>query len=847
MRPSILGLALVAALAPSARAAEPLKTVPPKGPYVVVVGVGETNDPNIKPRATAEGDAKKLFAILTDKKYVDVKPERAKLLVGKEATRDAIVKAATDAVADSGKADLVVFAFFGRCSSAGDATALYAADSTFKDRNTTAVLGTDLQTAFKRARPYDVNLTVLLDVDFKGFDTGKETVIEPTLADVFQAVAGTDDKAEPPHDKFLVLSNAPDSEAISLGDTSLFAKTVRDALTGAADTEGYEADGLVTVDELAAYLDKTLVNKARELGKVNKDREGVAITLGQRVSHFPLTKNPKLTDTVAGWQKGLADFATKGKIGKAELAEGVVLLNRMPKLKYQQTLRKKYQALVARTLSVEDFTTERAAIKDAVKMSPEEAADFAKNVLDVASIVEARYVKKVALTGLAAAAINGLYHRLDEALPAEVEGRLKNASTWTRDDMRGALADARARLGKREDLADDKDANLAILMMLDSLNDPYTTFWDRDTLKRLESQFKGEFSGVGIQIRRDMVRDGILVVSPIKGSPAYKAGIQAGDLIVGIKRDSDPNGLPLLPDDKTEYSTKGMKTDDAIKIILGKPGVPITLVVERDGKAKDYELKRARVRVESVFGVKREKDDSWNFWLDEKAGIAYLRLNSFDPNSADDIKDALTALKKTGHLTGLVLDLRFDPGGLLDVAIEICNLFLPGGVVVKVRPRVGRESVARAPGAGPFADLPLVVLINGGSASASEIVSACLQDHERATIVGERSYGKGSVQSLSVLRSIGGQVKFTTARYFPPSDKNIDKLSTGGKDDEEWGVKPDKGHEVKLTREQTRDLAEFIRESEVIRPEGKQNPKKIDDKQLAAAVAVLQAKIAARK
>jgi len=847
MRPSILGLALVAALAPSARAAEPLKTVPPKGPYVVVVGVGETNDPNIKPRATAEGDAKKLFAILTDKKYVDVKPERAKLLVGKEATRDAIVKAATDAVADSGKADLVVFAFFGRCSSAGDATALYAADSTFKDRNTTAVLGTDLQTAFKRARPYDVNLTVLLDVDFKGFDTGKETVIEPTLADVFQAVAGTDDKAEPPHDKFLVLSNAPDSEAISLGDTSLFAKTVRDALTGAADTEGYEADGLVTVDELAAYLDKTLVNKARELGKVNKDREGVAITLGQRVSHFPLTKNPKLTDTVAGWQKGLADLATKGKIGKAELAEGVVLLNRMPKLKYQQTLRKKYQALVARTLSVEDFTTERAAIKDAVKMSPEEAADFAKNVLDVASIVEARYVKKVALTGLAAAAINGLYHRLDEALPAEVEGRLKNASTWTRDDMRGALADARARLGKREDLADDKDANLAILMMLDSLNDPYTTFWDRDTLKRLESQFKGEFSGVGIQIRRDMVRDGILVVSPIKGSPAYKAGIQAGDLIVGIKRDSDPNGLPLLPDDKTEYSTKGMKTDDAIKIILGKPGVPITLVVERDGKAKDYELKRARVRVESVFGVKREKDDSWNFWLDEKAGIAYLRLNSFDPNSADDIKDALTALKKTGHLTGLVLDLRFDPGGLLDVAIEICNLFLPGGVVVKVRPRVGRESVARAPGAGPFADLPLVVLINGGSASASEIVSACLQDHERATIVGERSYGKGSVQSLSVLRSIGGQVKFTTARYFPPSDKNIDKLSTGGKDDEEWGVKPDKGHEVKLTREQTRDLAEFIRESEVIRPEGKQNPKKIDDKQLAAAVAVLQAKIAARK
>ncbi len=847
MRPSILGMALVAALAPLARAADEPKVAPPQGPYVVVVGVGETIDPAIKPRPTAEPDAKALFALLTDTKYFDVKPERAKLLTGKAATHDAIIKAVTDAVAESGNEDTVVLAYFGRGASAGDATCFFAADSTFKDRNKTAVLGTDLQVALKGAK--EQRLAVFLDVDFKGYDPGKETVIEPTFADVFKALAGSEDKEEPPHDKFMILSNAPDAEAITVGDTSLFSKTLRTALTGAADTDGYEPDGLVTAEELAKYLDATMVDEARKLGKVNKDREGVSIIYGQRVSHFAITKNPKRTATVAKEMKGLTDLAVKGLVNKDEVAEGELLLSRMPKLKNSQELRKKYQALVAGTLTPADFSAERKVLKAAVVMTPEQAADYAKNVMDVEAIVEARYVKEVKAGNLIAAAIRGLYHRLNQPMSAEVEAALAKSKEWTRDDMRVALADARARLGKREDLDDDKDANLSILMMLDSLNDPYTTFWDRETLKRLESQFKGEFSGVGIQIRRDMVRDGILVVSPIKDSPAYKAGIQAGDLIVGVKRDSDPNGLPLQPDDQREFSTKGMKTDDAIKIILGKPGVPITLTVERDGKPRDYTLNRGRVRVESVFGVTRDKNDEWQFWLDEAAGVAYIRLTSFDPNSARDIKTALLEMRKTGKLKGLVFDLRFNPGGLLDIAIEICELFLPGGKVVSVKPRVGRESVARAPGPGPFADLPVVVLINGGSASASEIVSACLQDHERATIIGERSYGKGSVQSLSLLSSIGGQVKFTTARYFPPSGRNIDKLSTDGKDDEEWGVKPDAGREIKLSRGETRDLAESLRESEIIRPDGKANPnpKKFDDTQLAAAVKLLKEKLAVRK
>lgn len=847
MRSWILVAALAAALPAAGRAADEPKDAPPKGNYVLVVGVNETADKVIKPRPTAEADAKALYAILTDKKHFDVAPERAKLLVGKDATHDAIIKAATDAVADSGKADTVIVAYFGKATSAGDSTALFAADSNFKDRSKTGVLGTDLQAAFKGARVKDINLALFLDLDFKGIDTGKETVIEPTLADVFKALAGADDKDDPPHDKLLVLSNAPDTEPLTVGDSSLFATTLRAALTGKADVDGYEADGLVTVEEMAKYVEKTMVDETRRLGKVNKDREDVSIVFGARVSHFALTKNPAVTDAVAKRVKALSDLELKGKIGKEVLTEGRGLLSRMPKLKVQQDLRRKYQDLVDGKLPVADFSTARNELKASVVMTADEAADYVKSVMEASTLVEARYVKKVEAGDLTAAAIKGLYHRLNEPLPPEMDVNLKKAKEWTREDMRAALADARARLGKREDLDENKDANLSILMMLDSLNDPYTTFWDKETLKRLESQFKGEFSGVGIQIRRDMIRDGILVVSPIKNSPAYKAGIQTGDLIVGIKRDSDPEGNPLKPDDVREFSTKGMKTDEAIKIILGKPGIPITLVVERDGKAQDYTLNRGRVRVESVFGVTRDKNDDWQYWLDEASGIAYIRLSSFDPNGAADIEAALKAMKKTGKLKGFILDLRFNGGGLLDIAIEICELFLPGGKVVTTRPRVGREFTARATAAGPFADLPMAVLINGQSASASEIVSACLQDHERATIIGERTYGKGSVQSLATLRGIGGQLKFTTARYFPPSDRNIDKLSTGGKDDEEWGVKPDKGFEVKLTRDQLRDAAEFIRESEIIRPEGKTNPKKFDDVQLKKAVETVTGKIAARK
>src|SRR5262249_42860036 len=160
-----------------------------------------------------------------------------------------------------------------------------------------------------------------------------------------------------------------------------------------------------------------------------------------------------------------------------------------------------------------------------------------------------------------------------------------------------------------------------------------------------------------------------------------------------------------------------------------------------------------------------------------------------------DMQEALTKLDKEG-VKGLILDLRFNPGGLLDSAVKISDLFIDDGLIVTIRPRIGREQNYGGESEGSYLNFPMVCLVNGGSASGSEIVAAALQDHKRAIVMGERSYGKGSVQNIQPFSSTGGEIKLTTASFWRPSGKNLNKSSTKGKDDEGWGVRPDKGHEV---------------------------------------------------
>ena len=248
-----------------------------------------------------------------------------------------------------------------------------------------------------------------------------------------------------------------------------------------------------------------------------------------------------------------------------------------------------------------------------MKLPAADAEKFAETLQIGAETIKARYVKPVVTGSLTAGSIKGLFRRLDEPLPAELEKQIKEPKELTDDQQKDLLVLARTLLGKREDLDAGKDADLALETMAQSMEDPYTVYVDKETMKKEESRWRSQYSGIGIHIRRDLARDGLLVVSPIKGSPAYKAGIRAGDLITEVRRDSDPEGKPLAADAPKVISLKGMKTDKAIEIILGKPGTPITIVVEREGATEPivYDLQRGRVSLETVLGVARDDKDNW--------------------------------------------------------------------------------------------------------------------------------------------------------------------------------------------------------------------------------------------
>lgn len=827
----------------------------PAGPFVVIVGVGQFQDKAIDVRPTADADAKGLYDLFTDPKYFGVPAGRARLLLSAPdekrhaqiATRGTIIKAIETATAQTRMDDLLVIAFFGRGASSGNNTVFLTPDATLKDRAKTGlVFGNDLETAFQNVKRQKVLL--LMDVEYKGFRPGDEKIAEPTLTDLETLLFGSADMAESvrPHDRLMLLSGFVGAEPVARNENGLFAAALFDGLKGAADAtpncEGYEPDGVVTVDELLKYLDKEIPARARA---INKAKAAQAVPVGSLTSHFAVTHNPTETDKVKKRLDALTVLAKNGTIDEETAKEGTALIARMPKLKANQELRKKYQELADGSLKPAGFLASRKEIKDGLKFDAKDAERYAKNVNDAIDLVRKLYVRELDSVNLTAAAIKGMYRRIEEPLPDDLAEALK--ATKVSSDSSGAelLRDIRLRLGKREDLDENKDAELSIQMMIASLNDPYSVYFDKAAAQKMNAALRGRFPGVGMQVRRDAVRDALLVVSPIKGSPAFDAGIRAGDLIVAIRREVDnATGAPLPDGVQRVLSTKGMTTDKAVSLVVGKPGSAITLVIDRDGKEMTFPLKRNWVNVETVLGVKRNAGADWNYLLDPKYRIGYVRLTQFTQSTAGDLKVAIEELKTKG-LNGLVLDLRGNPGGSLVAATFVCEMFVGREKLVTIRPREGggagqaRTARGERPGDKSF---EMVVLINGHSASASEIVAACLQDHERAVIMGERSYGKGSVQDVIKFKGTDGEIKLTIARYYPPSNRNIDKGATKGEPTETWGVKPNKGHEIKLTGEESNDLEAHMRAIEVIPPPGKKLLEVTEekDKQLKAAMDYLR-------
>jgi carboxyl-terminal processing protease len=318
--------------------------------------------------------------------------------------------------------------------------------------------------------------------------------------------------------------------------------------------------------------------------------------------------------------------------------------------------------------------------------------------------------------------------------------------------------------------------------------DANSSFISQDERSALEEDLNQQFVGVGMHFLPDDENDCLRVVAPIPGKPAWKAGIQVGDLIMAI-------------DGKT---TRGLASSEAINLIRGPLGQAVEFTIRRKSLDDDIRISivREEIPVASVYGDTQNADGSWSFVLEGYPEIGYIRLLEFGRKSAEEMRTALQSIN--GKVDSLILDLRDNPGGLLDAAVEISDMFI-GREVLIVQTRRRDNSISDRQFATSKTELdseiPMVVLVNDRSASASEIVSACLQDHGRATIVGEQTYGKGTVQDLINLEPNRSMLRLTTASYWRPSGKNIDRTVLELESPDQYGVVPDEGFAVPLTDE----------------------------------------------
>lgn len=366
-----------------------------------------------------------------------------------------------------------------------------------------------------------------------------------------------------------------------------------------------------------------------------------------------------------------------------------------------------------------------------------------------------------------------------------------------------------------EPVGDDKLFSAAISGMVSNL-DPHSSYLDADAFKELRVGTQGEFGGLGIEVGTE---DGFVkVISPIEDTPAQKAGVKAGDLIVKI-------------DDK---STKGMSLSDAVNLMRGKPKTEIKLTLVRKSEEKPVILTIVRdvIRVQSVKAKMLE------------GGYGYIRITQFQEHTAEHLAKALNKLQTEKNLKGLVLDLRNDPGGLLNAAVGVSAAFLPQNtLVVSTDGRTedsrrklvassddylrGKEKDFLRDLTPAAKSVPMVVVVNGGSASASEIVAGALQDHQRAKVLGTQTFGKGSVQTILPLNN-NTAIKLTTARYYTPSGRSIQAT----------GIEPD----FLVTETPNGDVVEHVREADLSRhlnndKGGKETPSSADKKAEAETAA----------
>ena len=379
--------------------------------------------------------------------------------------------------------------------------------------------------------------------------------------------------------------------------------------------------------------------------------------------------------------------------------------------------------------------------------------------------------------------------------------------------------------GSLEHVPNQELFNAAMNGMVDVLHkhgDDHSQFISRDDADPFRAEMRQQFGGIGVRIHLQGDPPKLVIVgAPDPGTPAAASHIRAGDRVLAI-------------DDRP---TDGMTMSEVLHAMRGDPGQSVRLTIQHAAgdRPETVALVRDVIVVDSILGDRRTAEGGWEFRLADHTDVAQIRITAFGSKTTDELARVLGKLTADGT-KAVVLDLRDNPGGALDAAVAICDMFLPAGLpIVETRGRDGSVAARyTTSGHGKFQKLPLAVLVNQNSASASEIVAACLQDHHRAAIVGQRSYGKGTVQKLIPLESGQSLLKLTAASYWRPSGKNIHRRPNAT-DADDWGVSPDPGLEIALDDKEYEAWVKYRDDRDLLQPPADTTPATSNDNSAADA------------
>jgi carboxyl-terminal processing protease len=421
----------------------------------------------------------------------------------------------------------------------------------------------------------------------------------------------------------------------------------------------------------------------------------------------------------------------------------------------------------------------------------------ARELIQTIHLVEEKYIRPLNRTQLVLSALQGLYDAARAPVPRTLHAEAKKAIADGK--LVALITKAYMSLVDSEHLR-GQDAYLSSCRAMIRSLDPYSVVLNADELRR--SSGREDNYGVGLELEDNGGVGSIPIKAVLPGSPAQKAGLRPGDRITAIdgKQLKNVDRLQaLLLLNSGEQKVSSTAAGGGIELVGAfTAGPTVDVTVQREGVKKDRKvtLERGEFQAESVYGVMRRDDNSWDYWLDRKRKIAQVRIGPIGSNTDDELRDALRKLKADG-VRGLLLDLRWCPGGLLEPSLLIAEMFLGECTVATVKGR-GDKAKELTTEHGKILDVPMVVLVNGETSGGGELIAAALQDHKRAGIAGQRTRGKANIQNLLPLPSNGAGLRLTTAAFIRPSGKNLHRFPDS-KPKDDWGVRPDPKLESRIS------------------------------------------------